>query len=276
LERRRLWVGAGGIVVVVVVGLALRRHHRGPWLSGWFGAPGPDETVAEEDLPDAATVAWCAPTLKPIPGGACFRAPEGDGPWPLILYLHGIFDPAAASEELDRQTRVATIGNAKGFAVLALRGHVGECQNPELASRVCWPSNEKNLDGGPSFVGEWKTPLGLAAREGARGKRYVLGFSNGGYFSGLLAERAWFDAAAFVVARGGPVAPVTAEGPKVPILLTMSEDDPSHDEMVKLDEALTKDDWPHEKFEAHGGHALPDGDIEAALRFFLKQEGGGT
>jgi poly(3-hydroxybutyrate) depolymerase len=269
-----VWLGAFGLVVLLVLGLTVQRHRPGsPWLSGWFG-PGPDDTRSEEELPDAATVAWCAPALKPIPGGGCFRAPRSEGPWPLILYLHGIFDPAAASDELDRQTRVANIGNSKGFAVLALRGHVGECLNPELASRVCWPSNEKNLDGGPSFVREWKTPLGLAAREGARGKRYVLGFSNGGYFSGLLAERAWFDAAAFVVARGGPVAPVTAEGAKVPILLTMSEEDPSYDEMVKLDEALTKDGWQHEKLETHGGHALPDGDIEAAVRFFLKQEEG--
>jgi predicted esterase len=186
--------------------------------------------------------------------------------------LHGIFDPAAASEELSRQSRVAAKGVSAGFAVLALRGHVGQCSLPEYAARVCWPSNERNQDAGPAFVSEWKAPLKAAHERGARGKRYVFGFSNGGYFAGLLAERDWFTAEAFVVSRGGPVEPVKPSGEKRPILLTLSEEDPSFEEMTKLDEELTKGDWAHERFVARGGHALTDGDIAAAVEFFAKHE----
>jgi predicted esterase len=121
-------------------------------------------------------------------------------------------------------------------------------------------------------VVEWTTPLAVAAERGAHGRRYVFGFSNGGYFSGLLAERAWLNAGAFVVARGGPVSPVKASGAKLPLLLTLSEGDPSHDEMVKLDDELTREEWPHEVFVSEGGHALPDSDIQAAVAFFVKHE----
>jgi len=281
LDRRR-WAIGGAVVAILFVGITVRscrpRGRSSDWFGGswlprsWFGTVDHDHRPAD-DIPDAETVAWCAEGLVPVAGGGCFAAPAaGADPWPLVIYLHGIFDPAAASEEMSRQQRVAAIATAKGFAVLALRGHVGECSAPEYASRICWPSNERNEDGGPGFVAEWKTPLALAAARGGRGRRYVLGFSNGGYFAGLLAERGWFEANAFVVARGGPVQPVKASGRKAPMLLTLSEDDPSHDEMLKLDEGLTRDEWPHEKFVAHGGHALPDADIESAVAFFGQQE----
>jgi predicted esterase len=260
--------------VALVAALAMLGAHCSRIQAIWSQADGGGDSPAAQ----SETVAWCAEGLVAIPGGGCFAAPpstEGHaGPWPLILYLHGIFEPTAATDEMSRQARVAAHGVAKGFAVLALRGHVGECSAPEYATRICWPSNEHNEKGGPTFVAEWKEPLAEAARRGARGKRYVFGFSNGGYFSGLLAERAWFEASGFVVARGGPVTPVTPSGAKVPILLTLSDDDPSHDEMVKLDEALTSADWPHERFQSEGGHALPDADIAAAIAFFAKQEHG--
>jgi dienelactone hydrolase len=216
----------------------------------------------------------CGAGLEPIASRACFASPASKGPWPVVLYLHGIFDPAAPAEELGRQAHVAALARERGFAVLALWGRVGQCSAPEYASRVCWPSNERNSEDGPSFVADWSAPLALAAKRGASGGRYVLGFSNGAYFAGLLAERAWFDARAFVVARGGPVQPVKPAGKKYPILLTLSEGDPSRDEMTKLDEQLTAAAWAHERFVSQGGHALPDADIAAALKFFVEQEGG--
>jgi dienelactone hydrolase len=270
------------IALLVVLGfIARRRHHKrtGEWLGGdwmtkgWFESwdtDGPDAPLSEDEVPDAATLAWCAPGLEPVAGEGCFAAPAGAGPWPLIVYLHGIFEPTAASDEVDRQARIAAHGIAAGFAVLALRGHVGQCSAAEYATRICWPSNERNMDAGPSYVGEWRAPLAAARRAGATGEHYVLGFSNGGYFSGLLAEREWFSARAFVVARGGPVEPVKATGTTPPILLTLSPDDPSHDEMVKLDEELTRESWPHEVFVSQGGHALPDADIDAAIAFFTR------
>jgi predicted esterase len=189
------------------------------------------------------------------------------------VYLHGIFDPRAASDEMGRQSRVTTRALRRGFAVLAVHGRVGECSAHEYASQVCWPSNERDADDGPGFVAEWKEAIATAEQRGATGNRYVLGFSNGGYFAGLLAEREWFPAAAYVIARGGPVMPVTAAGKKSPILLILSEDDPSYEEMVRLDEELSRAGWYHELYRSSGDHALADTDIEAAMQFFERQEG---
>jgi dienelactone hydrolase len=286
--KRRGWMTVAALTVILglALGFAGRRGHHartgewlgGSWLTeGWFEEGEPELDASELlAIQNAPTVRWCAPGLEAIPGGGCFAAPatarEGNRPRPLVIYLHGIFDPAAASEELSRQARVADRALSLGFAVLALHGHVGQCSAPEYATRVCWPSNERNEGAGPSYVAEWKAPLAVAKQRGAGGRRYVLGFSNGGYFAGLLAERAWFDAGAFVIARAGPVEPVRPTGWKAPLLLTLSDGDPSRDEMVKLDEELARGDWAHERFVAKGGHALPDGDIDAAMAFFVRQE----
>src|SRR5580704_2946935 len=139
MSRRTLVSTALALLVVLAAVLAFRRLHRTD--KGWLAA-------ADAGASEPEVVEWCAPGLDAIPGGGCFAAPADalgtKRVLPLIIYLHGIFDPAAASEELDRQARVAARGIAHGFAVLALRGHVGQCSAPEYASRVCWPSNEHN------------------------------------------------------------------------------------------------------------------------------------
>jgi dienelactone hydrolase len=269
-----------GLLVLVVVWRA-HRARTGEWFGeswiprSWFEKDA-GESRNDEAIAAAPIISWCAPGLEAIPGGGCLALPEKPGgkptTWPLVIYLHGIFDPAAPGEEVARQTRMAERAVASGFAFVALRGHVGQCTSPEYASRVCWPSNERNAEAGPAYVAEWRAPLAIARRRGASGRRYLVGFSNGGYFAGLLAERSWFDAAAFVVARAGPVEPVKAVGRKTPMLLTLSDGDASHDEMVKLDLELDRDGWAHKRLLTHGGHTLADADVEAAMSFFEEEE----
>jgi dienelactone hydrolase len=119
-------------------------------------------------------------------------------------------------------------------------------------------------------VGEWKPALRAAARAGAGGRRYVLGFSNGGFFAGLLAVRALFDADAFVVGNAGPVEPVHALGTKPPLLLMSADDDASQDGMMRLDDELTREGWLHENYARAGTHELTDDEIDAALTFFVR------
>jgi hypothetical protein len=38
--------------------------------------------------------------------------------------------------------------------------------------------------------------------------------------------------------------------------------------MVRLDDELSRENWPHEHSARSGGHALTDSDIDAALGFF--------
>jgi predicted esterase len=220
---------------------------------------------------DAGIVNWCANELVPIAGGGCFAAPVEHAPTaPLLLYLHGRFDPKTNAEELERQRRVARLATAKGFAVLALRGVQGECTQPDLAEHWCWPSNPRNADHGPAFVGRFEPAMRAARERVGNGRTVLLGFSNGAYFATLIATRALGSFDAIAIAHGGPVAPTHARGAKPPVLLITADDDPSDGEMQELDSELSRDHWAHEFVGREGGHALPDWDISVALTFFTR------
>ncbi len=236
--------------------------------------------VASASEPDSgaegAIVKWCAPGLEPIPGGGCLAlAPEratgagGKTPPPaLLVYLHGRYAPETEPEELERQARVARMGTARGYSVLALRGKQGQCTDPQLATWWCWPSNERNAADGPAFVASWSTSLAEAERRARPRRRVLLGFSNGGYFASLIAARALLPLDAVTVAHAGPVAPMSPVRTKPPILLIDADDDPSSPEILHLEADLTREGWPHAMVIREGTHALPEWDVEMALTFF--------
>jgi predicted esterase len=265
MKRVDMLLLGGAIVMIAGIAIGVRVHKR-------WSAPSADEEIAPEEDEDAGTAAWCADGLSPVNGNGCFASPPGaTKDTPLILYLHGIYDQRADADEMDRQRRVAKLATQRGFAVLALRGLEGGCSaDPEFATKWCWPSNERTAARGPETVDQWKPALRAAAHAGAGGPRYVLGFSNGGFFSGLLAVRALFEAEAFVVGNAGPVEPVHALGAKPPLLLMSADDDPSQEGMMRLDDELTREGWLHENYSRAGTHELTDDEIDAALTFFVR------
>lgn len=256
-----IWLEASGVFVIVTL-TAYALHGDAP--DGNVEEPkvAPDEPLLE---------AWCAEGLEPIAGGGCFAQPhEMATDVPLVVYLHGRYSPDTASEELDRQARVAQHATARGFAVLALRGEQGECAAVELKDYWCWPSNERNQADGPAFVARWTTALEAARKRMGPGPNMLLGFSNGAYFAVLIATRALAAFEAVVVAHGGPVEPIHAQGVPIPMLLITADDDASDPEMQRLDTELSQASWPHALVAREGGHALPDWDIDAALTFFSR------
>jgi dienelactone hydrolase len=265
MKRVDMLLLGGAIVMIAGIAIGVRVHKR-------WSAPSADQEMAPEEDEDAGIAAWCADGLSPVNGNGCFASPPGSAKdTPLILYLHGIYDQRADADEMDRQRRLAKFATQRGFAVLALRGLEGGCSpEPEFATKWCWPSNERTAARAPETVGEWKPALRAAARAGAGGRRYVLGFSNGGFFAGLLAVRALFDADAFVVGNAGPVEPVHALGTKPPLLLMSADDDASQDGMMRLDDELTREGWLHENYARAGTHELTDDEIDAALTFFVR------
>jgi poly(3-hydroxybutyrate) depolymerase len=178
---------AGAGVAIAVARLALRQ----PSVRDALAVATP---IA--DVPDVPTADWCAPGFDPIAGGACFAMPANQAPSPLVVYLHGRYSRDEPSDEIDRQRRLGQRATARGLAVLAFRGHLGECTAPELATWFCWPSNERNADDATAFVGTWSRALAAAEERAGSHTRYMLGFSNGGYFAGLLAVRGLFEAKA--------------------------------------------------------------------------------
>jgi predicted esterase len=265
MNRGRLWLLLPASVVFA--------YGAYRWVSGKKGGTEMTGTSEESESEEAPIVEWCAAGLEAIPGGGCYAAPEDRGsPRPLVIYLHGIFEKGPLEDqELERQARVARKGVAAGFAVVALRGALGACGiAPERATTMCWPSNERTAYRGASFVAGWHPALQAAAERHPFSQRYILGFSNGGYFAGLIAVRALFDADAFVVAHAGPVEPVKPLGSMPPLLLLSADSDLSQESMVRFDDELASVHWPHEHHVRDGGHELPDSDIEAALTFFTR------
>jgi predicted esterase len=265
MNRGRLWLLLPASVVFA--------YGAYRWASSKKGGTENTGASEESENEEAPIVEWCAAGLEAIPGGGCYAAPADRGSrLPVVIYLHGIFEKGALEDqELERQARVARKGVAAGFAVVALRGALGACGiAPERATTMCWPSNERTADRGASFVAGWQPALEAAAERHPFSERYILGFSNGGYFAGLIAVRALFDADAFAVAHAGPVEPVKPLGSKPPLLLLSADSDLSQESMVRFDDELTSVHWPHEHHVRDGGHELPDSDIEAALTFFTR------
>ncbi len=256
---------AGGVVLALIIAIArCGKSPARPDASDGALAPG-----------DRSVIAWCAEGLEPIPGGGCFAAPARGGPASLVVYLHGRYAPTpeGTAEELERQARVARLATARGWAVLAVRGRQGQCTAPEVRDYWCWPSNERVVDAGPEFVAGFSVALEEAeARlsDAGKGKRFLLGFSNGGYFAALIATRALLPFDAVAIAGAGPVEPTRAEGPMPPILLVTADSDPSVTSMMLLDDELARARWPHAIVTRDGGHALIDGDVSAALTFFAR------
>jgi predicted esterase len=262
MQRILIWVllalGAAGAAVILL-------RHRVP-----DPAPTQDMAVASEPAPEPPPD-WCAPGFDPIAGDGCFAASAANrAPRPLLVYLHGRYARDAAAEELDRQRRLAARATARGFAVLALRGRLATCTAPELASWFCWPSNARNADMADAFVGTWARALATAEERAGSRSRFLLGFSNGGYFASLIASRGLLDVEAVVVAHGGFVEPARVQRHRPPLLLLSADDDVAQDDMIAYDEELTREQWAHESYARAGGHALSDEDIDAALTFFVR------
>jgi predicted esterase len=264
-RARLLALLLAGAVVGSAAALFTLRRQRPPILSSARAVH-----PAEPALPTEPPADWCAPGYEPIAGGCLALSATAQDPQPVLVYLHGRYARDAAAEEVDRQRRLGTAATTHGFAVLALRGRLGECTAAELAQWFCWPSNEHNEEGAAAVVATWAEPLREAHRRSRSKTRFVLGFSNGAYFAGLLATQGLLDAEAFVIAHGGPVEPVQVLPRMPPLLLLSADDDIAQDDMIRLDGALTRERWPHDSYARAGAHGLTDGDMEAALSFFTR------
>lgn len=229
----------------------------------------PTASAAEDGaaLPDPR---FCGKGLSPIAGGGCFSAPPGTGDFPLVVYLHGLHDDTTLGEELARQSRLAEMGarHEGRFGVLALHGKKGDCTLRRTPGLYCWPSNDFTAAEAPAIVASFARAIGEAGERGARGRRYLFGFSNGGYFAVLIAERALAKFDAVVVAHGGPMPPTERPSPAPPLLLLTADDDSAIDDMMRLSRELLGVQWNHTLLSRDGVHGLPETDIATALDFF--------
>jgi predicted esterase len=262
IGRHRAFYAAvvAGVAIVAVIAVVRGRRERPTALGD----------------PEAAD--WCAAGYAPIAGGGCFAAPDPIPPRaPLVVYLHGMYPPRAAEEEAERQSRLARLAALRGFAVLALRGKQNQCVAETVRDYWCWPSNERNANDGPAFVASFRPALANAEAlvPGGPAQRWLVGFSNGGYFAGIIALRSLLPFDAVAIAHAGPTEPVMARPIMPPILLVTADEDLAIPSMMRFDTLLSSVKWPHAIVTRDGGHDLTEHDIGMALTFFdrVRREG---
>jgi poly(3-hydroxybutyrate) depolymerase len=217
----------------------------------------------------ASSDSWCPDGFESGPQDTCFAVPEmTNKDTPVLVYLHGMYAGHGSPEEW-RLVRSAT---QKGFAVVVPRGKRGACAwKAELKDHFCWPQETDDPQAFKSVIADWDRVLWQvdAILEGGSHRRYVLGFSNGGFFASYMAAHGIFPAQAYAIVNGGPLEPAQKPAKAVPVMLVTAQDDPSQAaKMKELHDGLAKSGWPHAFCTRPGPHPLAGEDIEASLRFF--------
>lgn len=223
----------------------------------------------------SASDSWCPDGFEVGPQDTCFAVPETTTKdTPILVYLHGMYAGHGSPEEW----RLVRSAVSKGFAVVVPRGKRGLCAwKAELADHFCWPQEVEDPQAFKNVVAEWDRVLWQvdAILEGGSHKRYVLGFSNGGFFAAYLAEHGLFPAEAYAIVGGGALEAASKPAKAVPMMLITAQDDADQGPKMKtLHEGLAKVGWTHANCTRPGPHPLAAEDVEAALRFFTHEQEG--
>ncbi|WP_437948727.1 dienelactone hydrolase family protein [Sorangium sp. So ce296] len=133
---------------------------------------------------------WCSARWIGLDEHTCFHVPETAPRGAPILYvLHGAMAPDALPVAL--QAIAAEAAAALGVVAVFPRGRPGLCTwDPSVGAHFCWPTRRETVDAAaPALLQEWMSAEARMARilGGTFGRRYVMGFSNGGYFASYVA-----------------------------------------------------------------------------------------
>lgn len=215
---------------------------------------------------------WCGEGFAALTDGTCFVAPDrlADPP-SIVFFTHGIMAPGAApSAEL---SAVREAASAHGFVAALPRGEPGLCTwSPEVATHLCWPTRRETVDAeATKILRRFKDAE--AQIEKARGvtfaRRYLIGFSNGGYFAaylgleGLLA----MDGVGVVGAGRTTIDESRLARRRPPFYVAVGEDeaDFTQRDAEHLASVLSLRQWPVEYVVHYArGHALEADDLALA------------
>lgn len=224
----------------------------------------------------ANTETWCPEGFEAGPQDTCFALPDvHDGKTPVLVYLHGMYEGHGSPDEWSAVLEASR----RGFAVVLPRGRRGYCAwKAELKDHFCWPTEVDDPEPFRAVVKSWDKVLWQvdALLEGGPHKRYVLGFSNGGFFAEYIAAKGLFLADGWAVVNGGSLLrPEKQTKPPAMMLIAADEDPSQGPKMRGLHDELAHAGWTHAFCTRAGGHPITADDVDAALRFF-KRDAEGT
>jgi poly(3-hydroxybutyrate) depolymerase len=132
---------------------------------------------------------WCTKGWLGLDERTCFFAPESLASPPTILFfLHGMMPSDASPAAMQAIAKQAA--EAHGFVAVFPRGEQGLCSwDASVMDWYCWPTSRKTVDtSSAALIEAWGESEALL--EGVLGvafkRRYVLGFSNGGYYAAYI------------------------------------------------------------------------------------------
>ncbi|MGK3983886.1 dienelactone hydrolase family protein [Sorangium sp. So ce136] len=215
---------------------------------------------------------WCSAGWSGLDDHTCFHVPETAARGaPILLVLHGAMAPDSLPGGL--QAIAAEAARALGVVAVFPRGRPGLCTwDPSVETHLCWPTRRETVDAAaPALVEEWMRAEALLARilGGPFGRRYVMGFSNGGYFASYVALEGLVDVdGAGLVGAGRMVIEehlFSQERPPIYIAVGDQELASTVASAENLADVLTQHGWEHELVVHPGrGHEIRADDFTGA------------
>jgi len=215
---------------------------------------------------------WCADGWTGLDDHTCFFVPDTiAAPTSVLFFLHGMMPPDSVSKSAQQIARDAA--QEHGFIAVFPRGRQGLCAwADEVADWWCWPSSRAAVDANATeILNEWSAAedllgdvLGVSFKQ-----RYVLGFSNGGYFAayigleGLLAT----DGIGVVGAGRSSIDESLMPDMGVPFYIAVGENEIESTKTgaQNLAYVLDKHGWPNDLVVHPGqGHSVSASDFDGA------------
>ena len=179
--------------------------------------------------------------------------------------------PGSPPTTMQRLTREAA--DRHGFIALFPRGRQGLCSwDPSVEDWWCWPTSRANVDAhAAGFVAQWDASAALieSILSVSIVEHYLLGFSNGGYFSSYIAlEDLWPNQGAGLVAAGRwSVDPSLFPAIRPPFYIAVGALDTEgvKNSAQNLAWILYTEGWPRQYVEHPGrGHSIAGDDFDNA------------
>ncbi|WP_437987484.1 alpha/beta hydrolase [Sorangium sp. So ce117] len=220
---------------------------------------------------------WCSAGWIGLDDHTCFHVPETALRGAPILYvLHGAMAPD--SLPVDLQATAAGAAEALGAVAVFPRGRPGLCTwDPSVETYSCWPTRRETVDAAaPALLEEWMRAEALMERilGGTFGGRYVMGFSNGGYFASYVALEGLVavDGAALVGAGRMVIEEHLFSEERPPIFIAVGELELASTiaSAENLADVLTQHGWEHELVVHPGrGHEIHADDFSRAWETWM-------
>ena len=223
--------------------------------------------------------AWCGDEgWQGLDAQTCFHAPSTiTSPPSVLIFLHGILPQGSVPTHLQRMVREAA--DSRGFVAIFPRAGQGVCPPWADADGWCWPTARATVDAQtPDIVAGWEHHIAVleAHLEMRVERRYVFGFSSGGFFAAYVGLEDWWRIDGVGMVGAGRSSPLLRERiPRTlpPVYVARGRfDGDAMRRSADLDRALAALGWPHRLVTLpERGHEVRVDDLENAWDYWTSR-----